>query len=58
MLKILYGELESDNYIFNPDAFFNNTYEDEWITDELSIQMIRDIDGSEVIGPRAIDSPF
>lgn len=58
MLKILYGELESDNYIFNPDAFFNNTYEDEWITDELSIQMIRDIDGSEVIGPRVIDSPF
>ena len=58
MLKILYGELESDNYIFNPDAFFNNTYEDEWITDELSIQMIKDIDGSEVIGPRVIDSPF
>ncbi|SEH24521.1 DUF4869 domain-containing protein [Selenomonas sp. KH1T6] len=58
MLKILYGKLESDNYIFNPDAFFNNTYEDEWITDELSIQMIRDIDGSEVIGPRVIDSPF
>ena len=58
MLKILYGELESDNYIFNPDAFFNNTYEDEWITDELSIQMIKDIDGSEVIGPRVIDSLF
>ena len=57
-MKILYGELESDNYIFNPDAFFNNTYEDEWITDELSIQMIKDIDGSEVIGPRVIDSPF
>ena len=58
MLKIHYGVLESDNYIFNPDAFFNNTYEDEWITDDLSVQMIKDIDGSEVIGPRAIDSPF
>ena len=58
MLKIHYGKLESDNYIFNPDAFFNNTYEDEWIMDELSKQMIKDIDGSEVIGPRAIDSPF
>ena len=58
MLKIYYGDLISDNYIFNPDAFFNNTYEDEWIVDPLSVQMIKDIDGSEVVGPRAIDSPF
>ena len=58
MLKIYYGELESGKYIFNPDSFFNNTYEDNWITDPLSVQMIKDIDGSEVIGPRVIDSPF
>ncbi len=36
MLNLIYGEVESDNYIFDPDTFFNNTYEDEWITDELS----------------------
>ena len=58
MLKIHYGELEAENYIFNPDAFFNNTYEDEWITDPFSVQMIKDIDGSDVKGARAIDSPF
>jgi len=58
ILKIHYGELASDNYIFNPDVFFNNTYEDEWITDPLSIQMIQDIDGSEVKGARVIDSPY
>ena len=58
MLKIHYGELEAENYIFNPDAFFNNTYEDEWITDSFSVQIIKDIDGSEVKGARAIDSPF
>ena len=58
MLKVHYGELDSDNYIFNPDAFFNNTYEDGWIVDDLSKQMIKDVDGSEVIGPRVIDSPF
>ena len=46
MLKIYYGDLESDNYIFNPDAFFNNTYEDEWITDSFSVEMIKDIDKS------------
>ena len=50
--------LNQRNTFFNPDAFFNNTYEDEWITDPMSKQMIRDIDGSEVIGPRLIDSPF
>lgn len=58
MLRIYYGEPASDRYIFNPDAFFNNTYEDDWITDPLSIQMIQDVDGSVVVGPRVIDSPF
>ena len=58
MLKIYYGDLEADNYIFNPDVFFNNSYEDEWIIDQESKAMIKDIDGSDVMGPRAIDSPF
>lgn len=58
MLRIYYGELEAENYIFNPDVFFNNTYEDEWITASAVKQMIKDIDGSEVIGPRLIDSPY
>ena len=58
MLKIYYGDINSEKYIFNPDAFFNNSYEDEWITDPLSVQMIKDIDGSDVVGPRLIDSPF
>ena len=58
MLKIYYGDINSEKYIFNPDAFFNNSYEDEWITDPLSVQMIKDIGGSDVVGPRLIDSPF
>lgn len=58
MLRIYYGDLESDRYIFNPDVFFNNVYEEGWITDDLSKQMIKDIDGSDVVGPRMIDSPF
>lgn len=57
MLNIIYGDLESDNYIFDPDTFFNNTYEDDWITDDLSKQMILDVDKSKVIGPHLIDSP-
>ena len=58
MLKIFFGDNPGDNYIFNPDVFFNNTYEDEWITSETSRKMIKDIDGSEVTGPCMIDSPF
>ena len=46
MLRIYYGDLEAENYIFNPDVFFNNTYEDEWITDPMPKQMIKDIDSS------------
>lgn len=57
-LRIYFGDLDSDKYIYNPDIFFNNTYEDSWITDPLSIAMIKDIDGSTVVGPRSIDSPF
>ncbi len=57
MLNIIYRELESDNYIFDPDTFFNNTYEEDWITDDLSKQMILDVDKSKVIGPHLIDSP-
>lgn len=58
MLKIHFGELISDKYIFNPDVYFNNTYEDEWMSDHVTIDMVKDIDGSDVKGPRLVDSPF
>ncbi|MBR1796570.1 MAG: DUF4869 domain-containing protein [Clostridiales bacterium] len=58
MLRIHFGELDSENYIYNPDAFFDNTYEDDWMMDPVTVDMVRDIDGSEVKGPRLIDSPF
>lgn len=55
MLSIYYGDMPEA--IYNPARYFKNTYTDEWITDELSKEMIRDVDRSEVIGPRVIDSP-
>lgn len=58
MLKIFFGDNPDGSYIFNPDVFFNNTYEDEWLTDDISKQMIKEIDGSEVIGAHVIDSPY
>ena len=57
MLNIYYGELDSPNYIYNPDIFFNNQYEDEWIMDDLSKKMVLDIDKSKVISPNLIESP-
>ncbi len=58
MLRIIYGDIDSENYVFNPDAFFNNSYEDRWITDPFSVQLIQAVDGSKVLGSRVIDSPF
>lgn len=36
--------------------YFDNTYLDSWITDELSKKMIKNIDKAVVLGPSAIDS--
>ena len=55
MLNVYLGEMEQA--IYYPPAYFDNQYEDEWITDKLSIEMIRDVDKSEVIGPHLIESP-
>ena len=55
MLSVYCGDMPEA--IYNPALFFKNSYSDDWITDELSKEMIRDVDKSEVIGPRIIDSP-
>lgn len=55
MLNIYFGDMPQA--IYNTAVYFKNTYEDDWITDELSREMIKDIDHSTVIAPRVIDSP-
>lgn len=55
MLNIYLGDME--NAIYHPPVYFDNTYEDEWITDRLSVEMIKDVDKSEVVGPHLIQSP-
>ena len=56
MLRIIFGD--ADHAVYHPPTYFDNTYLDEWITDPRSIEMIKDIDQSDVISARAIDSPF
>lgn len=55
MLNIYLGKMEEA--IYYPPAYFDNRYEEEWITDPLSKEMIKDVDQSIVVGPRLIDSP-
>ncbi len=55
MLNILFGE--TAEAVYHPPTYFDNRYEDEWITDPLSVEMIKDIDHSEVINAYMIQSP-
>ena len=55
MLKIVFGEVE--HAVYHPPTYFDNQYEDEWITDPLTVAMIKDIDKSDVVGTHLIQSP-
>jgi hypothetical protein len=55
MLKIIYGDV--DGAIYHPPTYFDNQYEDEWITNPLTIKMIKDIDKSDVVSTHFIQSP-
>lgn len=56
MLSVYFGDM--DGAIYHPPTYFDNRYEEEWITDKLSVEMIKDVDLSDVIGPRLIESPI
>ena len=55
MLSVYLGQMEQA--VYHPPTYFDNQYEDEWITDPLSIEMIKDIDRSDVISAHLIESP-
>ena len=57
MLNIYFGACHADNYIDNPDLYFDNTYEDIWLEDLQSKQMVHDIDHSELVSPNLVISP-
>ena len=56
MLNIYFGDMPEA--IYNTSVYFRNTYKDKWITTELSREMIRDIDKSEVLSKTLIQSPI
>lgn len=55
MLKIFYGDMPEA--IYNTAVYFKNSYEDEWITSELTREMVKDVDRSVVLDSGVIDSP-
>lgn len=55
MLKIFFGEM--DPIIYNTAVYFKYNYNPAWLQDPDVIQMIRDVDKSEVLGTGAISSP-
>ena len=55
MLSIYLGQM--DDAIYYPPVYFDNQYEDEWITEPLTIEMIEDVDKSEVVSSHLIESP-
>lgn len=55
MLNVYFGDMPSA--IFNTAVYFKNTYRDSWITNPLSVQMIKDVDKSDVVSESVIESP-
>ena len=52
MLSVYLGKMEEA--VYYPPVYFDNRYEDEWITDKRSIEFIKDVDKSEVISAHLI----
>ena len=55
MLNVYLGKM--DEAVYYPPVYFDNRYEDEWITDKRSIEIIRDVDKSDVVSAHLIESP-
>lgn len=55
MLNIFFGNMPEA--IYNTAVYFDNTYQDEWLTSDFAKKVIKKIDKSNVLGPHAVESP-
>lgn len=59
MLSVTFGDMfDNENYIYNTDLYFDNVFQDKWITSKIGKEIIKDIDKSEVVSAHVIESPF
>ena len=56
MLHIYFGDMP--DAIYNTSVYFNNTYKDSWITNQMTKDMIKAVDNSDVIDAKTIMSPI
>lgn len=56
MLTVIYGD--ASDSVYNTSVYFKNTYEPEWLESDMAKEIIRDIDGSEVLSGECIQSPI
>lgn len=56
-INIVFGDYYK-NTIYNTNMYFNNTYDNIWLEDELIKQAIKDVDKSNVINSESIFSPI
>lgn len=47
MLNAYFGPMPEA--IYNTAVYFKNTYRDSWITNPMSVEMIKDVDKSDVV---------
>ena len=57
MLNVWFGKMPDVDVIYDTSTYFKHTYKDKWITDPLTVEMIRDVDHSEVVSGGMIQSP-
>jgi len=55
MLNVIFGDAE--NSIYNTSVYFKNTYDERWLEENQTQQMILSVDKSKVLGNGAIESP-
>ena len=54
MLNIFYGVMPEA--IYNTSLYFNNTYYDNWLTDDFAKKMIKSVDKATVLSGQAVNS--
>ena len=56
MLNVIFNEPE--DLIYNTDVYFDNVYEDKWLTDDFAKRLIKSVDKSTVVSGQSINSPY
>ena len=59
MLNVTFGDMfDNENYIYDTALYFDNVFQDRWITSDFGKAIIKDIDKSAVISAHVSESPF